>query len=175
MSFIIYKITRMDDLFYIGITTNFKKRLGNHRKSKRFSLGIKSYEILKETEVYSVAEDLEEIYISLHDTWNSGLNVTSDGKGYNGNCHFNTYGYKYSEESKNKMKENHWSKTGKYSPKGRKHSEETKEKISKLKQGKVSYTKISEDNVRKMLELYYQRAKINGVGEIQRNGKIMTY
>ena len=176
MIYTVYKITRTDDLSYIGITVNFNKRLCWHKKSKRFSSGIKSYEILKETDDYSIAEDLEEQYISFYDTWKNGLNITCDGKGYNGNCHFNTLGYKYSEESRNKMKKNHWSKTGKYlPPKGVKHSKETKEKISKSKIGKVSFTKISESDVKKMINLYYSKPEIKGVNEIQKNGKILTY
>jgi hypothetical protein len=175
MNYVVYKITRIDDLSYIGITANFITRLWNHRKSKRFSSGIKSYEILNETDDYLIAEKLEEEYISFYDTWKCGLNVTFDGKGYNGNCNFNTCNYKYSEESKNKMKKNHWSKTGKYSPKGSKHSEETKEKISNSKKGKPSFTKISENDVIKMITLYYDRPEIKDVGKIRRNGKILTY
>lgn len=72
---VVYKITRNDDLSYIGITTSFKNRLSYHKKSDRFSIGIKSYEILFEGP-YDICDLLEEHFIELHDTYKNGLNVT---------------------------------------------------------------------------------------------------
>jgi predicted GIY-YIG superfamily endonuclease len=72
----VYKITRVDNLEYIGITVNCKKRFSDHSRSERFSLGIKNVEILKECDSYEEAEELEEYYISLYDTFNSGLNLS---------------------------------------------------------------------------------------------------
>ena len=71
---VVYKITRNDDLSYIGITTSFKNRLSYHKKSDRFSIGIKSYEILFEGP-YDICDLLEEHFIELHDTYKNGLNV----------------------------------------------------------------------------------------------------
>jgi predicted GIY-YIG superfamily endonuclease len=175
MTFYVYKISRVDGLSYIGITNNVDKRFKHHRKSNRFSIGILNEEIITETDDYSEAENLEEFYINLYDTWKNGLNYTKDGKGLNGRCEFNTVGKTHSEETKNKMRENHWSKTGKYSPVGKKLSEETKNKLTAKKIGKVSYTKITKIDVIKLLKLYFSKPEIENVGEIRKNGKPMTY
>jgi predicted GIY-YIG superfamily endonuclease len=48
----VYKITRIDNLSYIGITTNTNHRFNVHRRSNRFKDGIKSIEILEECNSY---------------------------------------------------------------------------------------------------------------------------
>lgn len=101
----VYKITRVDDLEYIGITVNLNKRFADHSRSQRFSLGIKNIEILKECDTYEEAEDLEEYYVSLYDTFNSGLNLSINGKGNHLCSSFTTKGFKYSDESRKKMSE----------------------------------------------------------------------
>ena len=64
----IYKITRMDDKEYIGITIRLNKRIRDHRNSDRFSIGIKRISILRVCDTYEEAEKLEEIYIDQFDT-----------------------------------------------------------------------------------------------------------
>ena len=103
-------LTREDGLQYIGITTDIDKRIYQHKKSIRFSEhALKSYEILFEGS-YSDCEDKESLFIEQYDTFNNGLNETSDGKGKSKTTKFNTLGKKYSEESKRKMSENNWLK-----------------------------------------------------------------
>ena len=68
------------------------------------------------------------------------------------------YGKNHSEETRKKLKKNHWSRTGKYKPPvlrgeehpcfGRKHSKETKEKIRKSNLGK----EVSDETKRKISE-----------------------
>ena len=86
---VVYKITRVDGLEYIGITCNAKHRFACHRKSERFRVGIQQIEILKECNDYDEAEELEEYYITLYNTFEKGLNVTSNGKGKNKSNKFN--------------------------------------------------------------------------------------
>lgn len=143
---VIYKLTREDGLGYIGITTNLGKRLSSHRRSKRFSeLKIQSTDILFEG-TYEECDALEEKYIQEHDTFKNGLNLTNKGKGKNDTDKFNTYGYKYSEESKKKMSESAKSRTDR--PTGYSHSDETKKKWSELRKGKVwGPTKLDKDQI----------------------------
>lgn len=103
MTAYVYKITRVDDLSYIGITVNPERRFLAHKKSNRFELGIKEITILEECDTYEIAEEREEYYIDLYDTYKNGLNVTATGKGKNAVCKFNTYGHIFSETSKKKM------------------------------------------------------------------------
>jgi hypothetical protein len=130
-------ITRLDGQQYIGITCEYNKRMRVHKKSKRFEIGIEKIEILKYCDTYSEAEDLEEIFIAKYDTFYNGLNESINGKGNHLAPNFNTKGFKYSEESKQKMRDNHWSKKMKNTwSKNANFSEETRKKWSKLRKGK---------------------------------------
>lgn len=99
----VYKITRADDKIYIGITIDSDKRLKTHTKSKRFEIGIKSFDLLHSNIEYSEAEILEEYYIALYNSYYDGLNESINGKGNHLAPNFNTLGFKFSEESKLKM------------------------------------------------------------------------
>ena len=149
----VYKITRNDDLAYIGITVNPKARFESHKKSPRFEAGIKKIEILEKCESYELAEVLEEKYISEYDTYYNGLNLTIDGKGKNKDSKFNTLGYKFSEKSKRKMSES----AKKRGPNRKEviHSESTKARWSEIRKGK-SYgpTKLTEKDWLEIYDLY---------------------
>lgn len=154
---IVYKLIREDNQIYIGITVNFKARLSAHKKSKRFSeLKIKEYEILYECDTYEEAEILEEEMIKKYNSFYNGLNESINGKGNHLSKKFNTLGFKFSEDSKQKMKDNHWSKSGIESYwTGKNHSEETKEKISKSKSGIYYHKrKITIEQINEILNCY---------------------
>lgn len=172
--FYVYKITRIDGLSYIGITKNTKSRFKTHAKSTRFSIGISSYEILDVVEDYSKAEDLEELRIQEHDTWKNGLNITSDGKGLNGKCNFNTLNYKFSEISCERM-----SISAKKRGPNRKdfsHSQETISLISaKRKEQGNGPRKLTHDQVKEILELYKSKPHLPDANKIKKNGKLMSY
>lgn len=132
----VYKITRIDGLEYIGITLRLKKRFKDHYNSNRFSIGVNRFSVLKVCDTYEEAEKLEELYIQQFDTYYNGLNETIDGKGNHLSPKFTTKGMTFSEESRRKMSENHWSKKGyKNGMTGRKHNENTKKEWSKLRKG----------------------------------------
>ena len=132
----IYKLTRMDDKEYIGITINIKNRFKSHLKSKRFSSGIKRFSILNVCNSYREAEALEEYYISMYDTFYFGLNESINGKGNHLSENFSTLGRKHSEQSKMLMKKNHWSKRGHESGmKGKKHTKKARKKMSEIRKG----------------------------------------
>jgi hypothetical protein len=150
---VVYKITRTDGLEYVGITVNAKRRFVQHAKSKRFEMGIEKTVILWEGESYEEAEDLEEYYIDLFNTYINGLNVTPTGKGLNGHCKFNTLGYVYTDASRAKMSEKAkgripWNK-------GRPHSNETRELFRAQRKGKPAKNKkITDEQVSDMLTAY---------------------
>jgi|ERR1700747_731819 len=130
----VYKITRTDGLEYIGITINLYKRIKQHRKSNRFSMGISDVIVLSDNISYEEAEILEEKYINQFDTYKHGLNVTPNGKGLNEGCKFNTLGHKFSNKSKLKMSIS--AKKRGPTNKGIPCKEETKQKISLANKGK---------------------------------------
>lgn len=137
---VVYKLTRSDSLEYIGISTNFRIRLKEHVNSKRFSkLGIVYVEILYQGE-YSDCEIEESYFVEKYNTYNKGLNVTPDGKGSHlTSCKFNTLGHVYSDESRKRMSDNHYSKKEGYvnNFKGKQHSEHLKKHWSNLRKGKI--------------------------------------
>jgi predicted GIY-YIG superfamily endonuclease len=175
MLFFVYKLTRNDDLEYIGITNDISRRLSQHKKSKRFNIGIKNISVLKIVENYEQAEELEEFFIEQYDTWKNGLNLTKSGKGLNEDCKFNTFGYKFSNESREKMKKNHWSKTGKYNPKGKKVSEKMIDHLRKIAKERSIRTKLNEQDIRSILLLYKSKPFIENVNLIGANGKKINY
>lgn len=150
---VVYKLTREDGLSYIGIAKDFQTRYKEHVSSRRFSkLKIKDYEILFEGD-WSECDLLEEKYIKDYGTYKHGLNCTPTGKGKNPNCKFNTYGFVFSEESKQKISNSMKGKlAGVKNPMyGKHHSEATKVRWSELRKGiswrplKIDPEKLRED------------------------------
>mgnify|MGYP003588471810 CR=1 FL=1 len=157
MTVYVYKITRSDGLEYIGTTINPNKRLREHLKSKRFDSGILKFEIVDQTEDYQTALKLEEDYITEFDTYKNGLNLTPNGGKLKDNGKFNTKGIKFSDETKDKMKLNHWSKTGTYSQSGRVLSPDSVNKIRSKQLGRChnpNQRKLTEENVQYILKVY---------------------
>ena len=106
--------------------------------------------------IHEVAEILEEEMIKKYNSFYNGLNESINGKGNHLSKKFNTLGFKFSEDSKQKMKDNHWSKSGIESYwTGKNHSEETKEKISKSKSGIYYHKrKITIEQINEILNCY---------------------
>lgn len=153
----VYKITRSDSLEYIGITVDLNKRLKEHLRTKRFESGISKFEIIDQTNDYQEALKLEEQYITKFNTYINGLNLTPNGGKLKDDGKFNTFGMKFDESTKEKMRSNHWSKTGSYDQSGRKPSDETKEKIRSKQLGKChnqNQRKLSNDNIEYILKVY---------------------
>lgn len=179
---IVYKLNRQDGLSYIGVTTNFKKRLNCHKIHNRFvDCPISSYEILGEFISYDEALNFETKMITEHDTFHSGLNKTYSGKGNHHNSKkFTTKGFKFTEESKKKMSlsakrrgiQSLMQYYNKLTPedlqtKYRNHSQKTK--------GIAKPTRLKKSIVIGILKAYKQRPDLKGVGSVQRNGKKLTY
>jgi len=172
----VYCITRNDGLRYIGKAKNIKTRINSHKKSERFKSHDITYEILFQSENHELIEDAEEFYINWFDTYNNGLNKTKNGTGNHNSPNFTTYGKKYSEKSKQKIKDNHWSKKG-YKPwnLGKTHSIESKQKMSNLRKGKFWSKKYNEQDVEQFLLLYKTKPNILIANTVQQNGRLLPY
>lgn len=160
----VYMITRSDGLKYIGITTDVGRRLREHRKTKRFESGISSCEVLAECLTYSEAENLEEEFILAHNTYVNGLNMTRTGKGKSDTEKFNTYGHRYSDESRQKMSDRHWSKRGGKSWNAGvtgAFSEETKKKWSVIRSGKCWGKRAVDPTTAKEIQDAFEADSIN--------------
>lgn len=172
---VIYKITRTDGLQYIGIAKNFKSRLGAHRRSKRFEIGISDAVILFEGE-WDKCNELEAAYIQKYDTFTQGLNLTPQGKGRNESSKFNTFGYRFSEASRKKMSD---AKKGKIPScvgwnKGIPMTDVVKAKVRRNGE-QNSGAKLTEIQVKSILKIFDQKLPLDNVGKIQPNGRIMSY
>lgn len=143
---LIYKLTREDGLEYIGITKDLKKRLSSHRKSRRFSeLKLINFITLFEGS-YEECDKLEESYIEMYGTFKHGLNMTNKGKGKNDTNRFNTFGFKFSEDSKLKMSISGKKRANRLI--GYKHNDSTKKRWSDLRKGKIwGLVKVDKENL----------------------------
>lgn len=154
----VYMITRTDGKQYIGATKDLKKRMGMHKNHKRFSMGISSVEVLY-SGLYLECVMLEEHFIKRYNTFEDGLNETPHGKGKNGDCGFSTFGFKYSDESKNRMKDSARKraireKENGIKRKGPTFTKEVLEKFSRDRKGKVSYSIMSLEDRKKFINRY---------------------
>ena len=156
MENVVYLITRTDGQKYVGITCEFKKRMSVHKKTKRFEQGIESIDILAECETYEEAEKLEPMYIKEYNTYYNGLNESINGKGNHLAPDFTTKGYKFTEEQKQNMKDNHWSKRMQNTwTKTGIHSEEQRQQWSEKRKGKSwGGRKIPRDKALELIKLY---------------------
>jgi len=160
MENVVYLITRTDGQKYVGITCEFKKRMSVHKKSERFAQGIESIDILAECETYEEAEKLEPMYIEEYNTYYNGLNETINGKGNHLAPNFTTKGYKFTEEQKQNMKDNHWSNRieNTWTVAGI-HSDEQKKLWSNKRKGKAwGGRKIPRDEALNLIKLYNEDA-----------------
>lgn len=178
----VYKLTRSDGKEYIGKSANFKNRLSQHKKHKRFkNYDIIKYEILHYCLTHEEALLAEKNSIKQYDTFYNGLNSTIDGTGNNYSDKFTTKGFKFTEESKKKMSSSSLKRKAINSvrkwhdnlEKDRKtlfyknHSIKTK--------GKPKPTKIDENVVIDILTCFKNKIPLEGVGEKRPNGRKMSY
>lgn len=144
--------SRTTNKSYIGQSSNLKRRKNKHRVDSTnpryehliFYRAIRKYgwkdfdwEILATT-TKPYADYYERRFIEMYDTCNSGYNMNAGGKVLRGKDN-SMYGKKHSEETRKKMSEAH---------KGKKHSEEEKRKISEGNKGK----KLSKEHCKKISE-----------------------
>jgi hypothetical protein len=184
MKHILYKITRSDGQKYIGITIDYrlKNRMSQHKISDKFKGYDFEYEILLESDDRSVIEIAEEKAIDEYDTFNNGLNSTKSGKGYGHNSSsFTTFGYKFDDESRQKMslaakgraKREGFEIRSNRSKKFYNDNPEVREKISKNRRGKKAAFKLNDNDIALLIE-QYTTFDHPDIGKKSKNGRILT-
>lgn len=149
---IIYKYTSPSGRCYIGQTTDEKTRRDHwntkgsyagrkiDRAREKYGIESFSYEVL-ERRIYESKEEasngldaLEIYYIGLYDSYRNGYNCTTGGN--------TTLGYIHTDEARTKISESHI---------GKKLSDETKIKLSKIRKGR-HHTKKWSTNISRALK-----------------------
>lgn len=177
MIYLVYKITRDDGKLYIGTTIKdrIKNRISQHKGSERFRGHTFTLEVLEESTSKEYIDMKEVHYINMFDTINKGLNKSIDGKGNHLAPNFTTFGYKYSAKSRKKMSQSAKKRIQMLGVpfKGKKHSEETINRLSKKRKGRIFNHKLSQeqyDKIRKDFDLNKHRYSVT----ISKNGKLLT-
>lgn len=144
----IYVITNtINGKVYIGQTKDPRRRWNEHKRPKtntKLSRAIQEFgvsnfkmEILLEGLLSTEVDDFETFLIAEYNSIDCGYNICSEGSSTRG-----VVGRKFTEEHKQKIAEAH---------KGFKHSEETKQRISKVKTGRKG-TPHTEEHKKKLSE-----------------------
>jgi len=145
-------------------------RINNfYNAAKKYGWDNFQWEVLCECNSKEEMDEMEFHYIKQYDSYENGYNLTIGGDA-------GTYGWIPTEETRKKMsiaKKDYipWNKgkTGCY-------SKEILRKMSESRKGIVAYTKLNEDDVREILDLYFKyNIKLRSVGKTQRNGIKMSY
>lgn len=154
---------------YIGCSKNIDQRIkqhlrhlkGGYHHNKKLQSDFNnlkfniSFEMIYESNDKLDAFEKEEYFINKYDSKNNGYNLNDGG--------LVNKGYTQSEIAKKKASEVHSKKTGNLNSFfGKKHTEESKLKISQAKKGKPSYKRSEE---------YKENAKLNS----PKNKKIFYY
>jgi hypothetical protein len=155
----IYCLKENQEIKYIGQTINPQKRKRSHKNTRP----LHEFEILFQTEDKEVAKNKEIELIFLYKTFYEGWNKSPGGEGFEDYSRKGIGGVKIGYVPWNKNKKNCF-------------SEETINHFKNLRKGKIwKPTKITKEQVKEIRDLYEKKFPIDGVGEIQKNGKIMSY
>lgn len=178
--YIVYKIIRDDGQVYIGTTykSGLSKRMTAHSKTDRFCGHTFSYEIIEEGSDYDYIMTRESYHINVCDSYHNGLNESVDGKGNHLCPEFTTKCFRFSEESKEKMSVSAKKRVKRYGVpfKGGSHTDEQKQKWSVERKGKLPpNTRLTEERVKELVDMFADKPSIEGVGEVMKNGRRMSY
>lgn len=184
----VYKVTRTDGLEYIGVTVNYKNRIKQHSRSRRFEKGILNSQILFEGD-YVECCDLEESYVEKYDTYHHGLNMTRTGKGKSETDKFNTFGMNMSDKTKEKLRaaakdRKSWNEGKKYhlSPESLKarNDRHKNTRINDYKNKKINCrSRMSIEKMKEIKTLFEdentKKEFTSLIGKNGKNGKPLTY
>jgi hypothetical protein len=181
--FVIYKIIRDDNLIYIGKTkkSRLKYRMSSHAKSQRFKDHTFTYEILFEHYDHNLILNKETEFVKKFNSFEKGLNKTPTGQGQHLNSYkFTTLGFKFTEQTKQKLRNNHWARTGKYTSwnKGEKVKElypHIWDAISKAKKGKPGKPNYTYSQIENLIYHYQSMPYLEKANKISKNGRYLSY
>ena len=161
---------------YVGMTSQEpKRRWGNgwgYKKQPKIWSDIKEsnwnkdweHNILGKFENEQEALNIEEMFIWLFDSTNGGYNISSYGNNH----------YERSEETKNKISDNHADFSGEKHPMfGKHHSEESKKKISEVNTGEkhpMFGRHHSEESKKRLAE----SKGVNGILQFSKDGEFIA-
>lgn len=143
---------------YVGQTQHIDDRMRCHRRQKP----PHTFEILYENLKADDAKMLEIENIDKYDTYKNGWNKTSGGEGFDGYNRKGIGGVKKGNVPWNKGKQGCF-------------SEETIKKFSNTRKGIAWSRKLTNEQIKKIRNLYEKQPHIDGVGEVMKNGKKMSY
>lgn len=155
----IYALVNNDGIVkYVGQTTQVEVRKREHKNKKPPHKFI----IIKENLSSDEAKKFEIECICKYDTFKNGWNMSPGGEGFDRYKRTGIGGVKKGNIPWNKGKK-------------RCFSEETISKMSKTRKGKIYTSKVNEEKVRYIRSLYNMKPKLNGVGKVQSNGRVLSY
>lgn len=163
---------------YIGTTDtkNFRTRMAHHRWSNRFREHTFDVVILEESDDVGIFEK-ESDYIAKHGTLApNGLNLSWSGKGFGHNSpNFTTRGYRYSEESRQKMRDA-WKRRSPRQKGVFHHSAAARQKMSEMRKGmNTGPRKLTPERYLELIAMWKSQPSMESVGSRTGSGVILTY
>ena len=158
MYFIYLLRDKNDVVKYVGQTQHIDDRRRCHKNNKP----PHTFEVLYENLNASHAKMLEIENIDKYDTYRNGWNKSSGGEGFSGYERKGIGGAKKGTEPWNKDKKGCFSK-------------ETIQKFSNIRKGIAWSRKLNDEQIKQIRKLFEEHPNIDGVGEVMRNGRKMSY
>jgi len=146
------------DVKYVGQTQHIGERKKVHKRQKP----PHTFEILYENLSSNEAKILEIENIKKYNTYQSGWNRTSGGEGFSDYQREGIGGVKKGNVPWNKGKKGCF-------------SEETIQKFSNTRKGIAWSRKLTDEQIKKIRDLYEEQPHIDGVGKVMKNGRKMSY
>ena len=143
---------------YVGQTQNLDSRKREHKRNKP----PHNFEISEQIDISEKAKEAEIFYIEKFDTFRNGWNKSTGGEGFDDYERKGIGGAKKGIIPWNKGVKNCF-------------SEETIEKMSNSRKGKVFSRKINDDQIKEIRKLYNEKPELQNVGTIMKNGKKLSY
>jgi len=143
---------------YVGQTKNLDSRKREHKRNKP----PHTFEISEQIDISEKAKETEIFYIEKFDTFKNGWNRSTGGEGFDN--------YERKGIGGTKKGTIPWNKGIKKC-----FSEETIEKMSNSRKGKVFSRKINDYQIREIRKLYSEKPDLQNVGVIMKNGRKLSY
>lgn len=155
----IYVLKQNSVIKYVGQTVNPTKRKCAHKNTR----DNHKFEIIFSTEDKEIAKLKEIQFISEYNTYIDGWNKSPGGEGFEDYSRKGIGGVKKGYIPWNKNKPGCFNK-------------ETISKFSSTRKGRIwKPTKLNEEMVKNIRNLYEQKICIDGVGQKMKNGRYMSY